>query len=146
MTSDSDSLSSNKSRDASPTASPAQHNTVGGLVHASSGDELEAETAIETGVSVSRKMCLFRAAETFRKLKTPSRCREYDYFQGIECSECGLSSHKKCLETLAIQCGHQRMPCRMTTFGVELVDHAQFSFNSSEDNVDEVPFIVKKCV
>ncbi|XP_022646905.1 rho GTPase-activating protein 45-like isoform X5 [Varroa destructor] len=154
ITSDSDSVSSNRSRDTSPTASPhlAGHtsHTGHGMVHASSGDELEADT-VEAGAGVNRKMCLSRAAEThnFRKLKTPSRCRECDsyvYFQGVECSECGLSSHKKCLETLAIQCGHKRLPRRMTTFGVDLVDHAQFSFNASENNVEDVPFIVKKCV
>ncbi|OQR69333.1 minor histocompatibility protein HA-1-like [Tropilaelaps mercedesae] len=154
MTSDSDSVSSNKSRDTSPTASPQLAGHMGhgghGMVHASSGDELEADT-VETGVGVNRKMCLSRAAEThsFRKLKTPSRCRECDsyvYFQGVECSECGLSAHKKCLETLAIQCGHKRLPRRMTTFGVDLIDHAQFTFSTSEDNVEDVPFIVKKCV
>ena len=83
-----------------------------------------------------------KAAEThkFRKLKTPSRCRECDsyvYFQGLECGECGLASHKKCLETLTIQCGHVKLPRRMTTFGVPL---------SAQSDNNEVPLIVQKCI
>ncbi|KAK7791491.1 hypothetical protein R5R35_008846 [Gryllus longicercus] len=85
-----------------------------------------------------------KAAEShsFRKLKTPSRCRECDsyvYFQGLDCSECGLACHKKCLETLAIQCGHKRLPRKMTTFGVDLSQHLGETGTS-------VPNIVCKCV
>ena len=83
-----------------------------------------------------------KAAEThrFRKLKTPSRCRECDsyvYFQGWECQECGLASHKKCLENLTIQCGHVKLPRRMTTFGVSL---------TAQTGENEVPLIVQKCI
>ena len=101
---------------------------------------------------------------TFRKLKTPSRCRECDsyvYFQGLECIEvcsmrhlfgihdqinwnewtlqCGLSCHKKCLESLTIQCGHKRLPRKMTTFGVDLSQHL------SETRTN-VPPIMAKCI
>ena len=131
------------------------------------------------GVTSRDKRQLFsRAAVThkFRKLKTPSKCRECDsyvYFQGktsirkqlnpkrgmiitlkyrtnslihivsfnsgYECHDCGLSSHKKCLETLALQCGHKRLPRRMTTFGVRLSDHLQ-------ETGAQVPPLVCKCV
>ena len=78
--------------------------------------------------AVPRRQLMSKAAVThrFRKLKTPSKCRECDnyvYFQGYDCQDCGLSSHKKCLETLALQCGHKRLPRKMTTFGVDLTQH-----------------------
>ena len=60
-------------------------------------------------------------------------------FSGYECHDCGLSSHKKCLETLALQCGHKRLPRRMTTFGVKLSDHL-------EETGAQVPPLVCKCV
>ncbi|KAI1280750.1 Rho GTPase-activating protein 45 [Halotydeus destructor] len=82
-----------------------------------------------------------RAAMThkLKKLKTPTRCKECDsyvYFHGIECSECGIAVHKKCLETLRIKCGHKRLMRKMTTFGVPL----------SLQRVDSVPYIVVKCI
>ena len=58
---------------------------------------------------------------------------------GYECHDCGLSSHKKCLETLALQCGHKRLPRRMTTFGVQLSDHLK-------ETGAQVPPLVCKCV
>ncbi|KAL3252837.1 hypothetical protein MRX96_054748 [Rhipicephalus microplus] len=134
----SDSEGSNRSGDTSPAASPqALARTM--LLTVSSGDELDTDHDNER--AAGRPMCLSLAAEThsFRKLRTPSRCRECDsyvYFQGVECSECGLSSHKKCLETLAIRCGHKRLPRKMTTFGVEL----------GGQPADEVPYIVRRCI
>lgn len=50
-----------------------------------------------------------------------------------------LGCHKKCLETLAIQCGHKRLPRKMTTFGVDLAQHL------SETNAP-VPHLVLKCI
>lgn len=141
--SDSESAGSNRSGDTSPAASPHTLSRTLLLATGSSGDELDTDHDNERGVG--RPMCLSLAAEThsFRKLRTPSRCRECDsyvYFQGVECSECGLSSHKKCLETLAIRCGHKRLPRKMTTFGVELGD----SGGGAEG--DEVPYIVRRCI
>ncbi|CAG2117095.1 unnamed protein product, partial [Medioppia subpectinata] len=94
-----------------------------------------------TSLATPMTTTMSKAAEThrLRKLKTPSRCRECDsyvYFQGYECLECGLGCHKKCLETLTIQCGHVKLPRRMTTFGVAL----------SAQSDSDVPLIVKKCI
>ncbi|XP_040576906.1 rho GTPase-activating protein 45 [Lepeophtheirus salmonis] len=91
----------------------------------------------------NRRQFLSKAAQThkFRKLKTFSKCRECDsfLFQGYECQECGLSSHKKCLETLAIQCGHKRLLRKMTTFGVDLAQHLL-------ETGSQVPPLVCKCL
>ncbi|XP_055103710.1 rho GTPase-activating protein 45 isoform X2 [Symphalangus syndactylus] len=87
---------------------------------------------------------LSKAARThrLRKLRTPAKCREcnsYVYFQGAECEECCLACHKKCLETLAIQCGHKKLQGRLQLFGQD------FSY-AARSAPDGVPFIVKKCV
>ena len=66
-------------------------------------------------------------------------CHIIPLLSGYECHDCGLSSHKKCLETLALQCGHKRLPRRMTTFGVKLSDHL-------EETGAQVPPLVCKCV
>ncbi|GIY92572.1 rho GTPase-activating protein 45, partial [Caerostris extrusa] len=145
MGSDSDSMSScpsNKSQDTSPAASP--HISARKIVHISSGDELETDHDNVDTFGQARRACMSKAANThsFRRLKTPSRCRECDsyvYFHGLECLECGLASHKKCLDSLAIQCGRKRLPRKMNTFGVDLSTHAQ-------ESGEEIPYIVIKCI
>uniref|UniRef100_A0A670KAV5 Phorbol-ester/DAG-type domain-containing protein n=1 Tax=Podarcis muralis TaxID=64176 RepID=A0A670KAV5_PODMU len=104
----------------------------------------DAGTLISTPTGPFRHMGLSKAAQThrLRKLRSPSKCREcnsYVYFQGAECEECYLACHKKCLETLAIQCGHKKLQGKLQLFGR---DFAQQSRLSS----DGVPFIVKKCI
>lgn len=91
-----------------------------------------------------RNMGLSKAARThrLRKLRTPAKCREcnsYVYFQGAECEECCLACHKKCLETLAIQCGHKKLQGRLQLFGQ---DFSQAACSTP----DGVPFIIKKCI
>ncbi|KAM5192742.1 rho GTPase-activating protein 45 isoform 2-T2 [Mantella aurantiaca] len=91
-----------------------------------------------------RNVGLSRAARThrLRKLRAPSKCREcnsYVYFQGAECEECSLACHKKCLETLAIQCGHKKLQGRLLLFGRNFSEAAQRS-------PDGVPFLIRKCV
>ncbi|NXP26960.1 HMHA1 protein, partial [Scytalopus superciliaris] len=91
-----------------------------------------------------RNVGLSKAAQThrLRKLRAPSKCREcnsYVYFQGAECEECYLACHKKCLETLAIQCGHKKLQGKLQLFGQDFT-------KASQDSPDGIPFIVKKCI
>uniref|UniRef100_A0A8C5LLR9 Rho GTPase activating protein 45 n=1 Tax=Leptobrachium leishanense TaxID=445787 RepID=A0A8C5LLR9_9ANUR len=91
-----------------------------------------------------RNIGLSRAARThrLRKLRTPSKCREcnsYVYFQGAECEECSLACHKKCLETLAIQCGHKKLQGKLLLFGRDFTESALLS-------PDHIPFLIRKCV
>ncbi|XP_033937540.1 rho GTPase-activating protein 45 isoform X1 [Pseudochaenichthys georgianus] len=91
-----------------------------------------------------RNVGLSKAAHThrLRKLRTPSKCRECDsyvYFQGAECEECFLACHKRCLETLAIQCGHKKLQGRLQLFGR---DFSQVASCAS----DGIPFIITKCI
>lgn len=55
------------------------------------------------------------------------------------CSQCSLACHKKCLETLAIQCGHKKLHGKLHLFGI---DFTQVAKNSP----DGIPFIIKKCI
>ncbi|RVE58980.1 hypothetical protein OJAV_G00199680 [Oryzias javanicus] len=100
---------------------------------------------IETASSPGpfRNTQLSKAAQThkLRKLRAPSKCRECDslvVFHGAECEECSLACHKKCLETLAIQCGHKKLQGKLHLFGI---DFSQAAKNSP----DGIPFIVRKC-
>ncbi|XP_069795191.1 rho GTPase-activating protein 29-like isoform X2 [Narcine bancroftii] len=90
-----------------------------------------------------RNTVMSKAAQThkLRKLRAPSKCRECDslvVFHGAECEECTLTCHKKCLETLAIQCGHKKLHGRLHLFGVDFIQ-------TVKDCVDGIPFIIKKC-
>ncbi|XP_039538351.1 rho GTPase-activating protein 45 isoform X3 [Pimephales promelas] len=103
---------------------------------------IEPEIVVPTGPF--RNVGLSKAAQThkLRKLRSPSKCRECDsyvYFQGAECEECFLACHKRCLETLAIQCGHKKLQGRLQLFGQ---DFSQVSGNSPGG----IPFIIKKCI
>ncbi|XP_045553192.1 rho GTPase-activating protein 45 [Salmo salar] len=103
---------------------------------------MEPEMAVPT--RPFRNIGLSKAAQThqLRKLRTPSKCRECDsyvYFQGAECEECFLACHKRCLETLAIQCGHKKLQGRLQLFGR---DFSQVSSDSSNG----IPFIITKCI
>ncbi|XP_075380345.1 rho GTPase-activating protein 45 isoform X1 [Mycteria americana] len=91
-----------------------------------------------------RNVGLSKAAQThrLRKLRAPSKCREcnsYVYFQGAECEECCLACHKKCLETLAIQCGHKKLQGKLQLFGQDFT-------KASQSSSDGIPFIIKKCI
>ncbi|XP_032068099.1 GEM-interacting protein isoform X2 [Thamnophis elegans] len=102
------------------------------------------DVASENGLShyQFKKTILSSAAQThrLRKLRGPSKCRECENFMvnGIECEECLLTCHKKCLETLLINCGHQKLPARASLFGIDFSDVPR-------DFPEEVPFIVMKC-
>ena len=55
--------------------------------------------------------------------------------------QCGIASHKRCLETLTYECGSNKAPPpprRMTTFGVDFCSHVSMTQHS-------VPLVVAKC-
>ncbi|XP_041033145.1 GEM-interacting protein isoform X2 [Carcharodon carcharias] len=90
-----------------------------------------------------KNVSLSKAAQThrLRKLRAPNKCRECDSLivvNGAECEECYLACHRKCLESVAIICGHRKLQNKVSLFGV---DFAQ----APRETADEVPFIIRKC-
>lgn len=53
--------------------------------------------------------------------------------------QCYLACHKRCLETVAIQCGHKKLQGRLQLFGR---DFSQVASCAS----DGIPFIITKCI
>ena len=89
-----------------------------------------------------RHMSKAASSHKFQKIQTPKNCREcnkYAYFNGYECTECGLATHKKCLETLHLLCGPKTLLRKMNTFGVDLGQHL-LQVNA------EIPPLLQKCV
>ncbi|XP_020485429.2 rho GTPase-activating protein 29-like isoform X1 [Labrus bergylta] len=103
--------------------------------------EMVTETASSPGPFRNAQMSKAAQTHKLRKLRAPSKCRECDslvVFHGAECEECSLACHKKCLETLAIQCGHKKLHGRLHLFGIDFVQAAR-------NSPDGIPFIIKKC-
>ncbi|XP_050962273.1 GEM-interacting protein isoform X1 [Labeo rohita] len=103
------------------------------------------EAESEEGLSDSNGMTCkprnaSRAALTHRLKKMKSKmvkckqCDNYILVNGIECEECGLAVHRKCLEVCQIECEHRRG----FIFGME------FSMLPRESQ-DSVPFVVLRC-
>ncbi|NWU94330.1 GMIP protein, partial [Upupa epops] len=133
----------------SPGHSPRKLPKAPSAATASSSDDLDDRDSLQTLETEPgcpqqqfRNAVLSSAAQThrLRRLRGPSKCRECDNFMvsGFECEECGLASHKRCLESLLIACGHKKLPNRAPLFGVDL---AQLPRHCPE----EVPFVVLKC-
>uniref|UniRef100_A0AAV2JSF8 Rho GTPase-activating protein 29 n=1 Tax=Knipowitschia caucasica TaxID=637954 RepID=A0AAV2JSF8_KNICA len=103
--------------------------------------EMVTETASSPGPFRNAQMSKAAQTHKLRKLRAPSKCRECDslvVFHGAECEECSLACHKKCLETLAIQCGHKKLQGRLQLFGIDFTQ-------ASRNCPDGIPFIIKKC-
>ncbi|KAM9242640.1 rho GTPase-activating protein 29 isoform 1-T1 [Dugong dugon] len=109
-------------------------------------DEREPPSPSEAGPSslgTFKKTLMSKAALThkFHKLRSPTKCRDCEsivVFQGVECEECLLVCHRKCLENLVIICGHQKLLGKINLFGVEFIQVAK-------REPDGIPFILKIC-
>lgn len=109
-------------------------------------DEREPPSPSETGpnsLGTCKKTLMSKAALThkFRKLRSPTKCRDCEsivVFPGVECEECLLVCHRKCLENLVIICGHQKLLGKIHLFGAEFTQVAK-------KEPDGIPFILKIC-
>ncbi|XP_062960606.1 rho GTPase-activating protein 29 isoform X3 [Cynocephalus volans] len=110
-------------------------------------DEREPPSPSEAGPSslgTFKKTLMSKAALThkFRKWRSPTKCRDCEgivVFQGVECEECLLVCHRKCLESLVIICGHQKLLGKIHLFGAEFTQIAK-------KEPDGIPFILKICI
>ncbi|XP_057573971.1 rho GTPase-activating protein 29 isoform X3 [Hippopotamus amphibius kiboko] len=109
-------------------------------------DEREPPSPSEAGpnsLGAFKKTLMSKAALThkFRKLRSPTKCRDCEgivVFQGVECEECLLVCHRKCLENLVIICGHQKLLGKIHVFGAEFTQVAK-------KEPDGIPFVLKIC-
>ncbi|KAJ7992092.1 hypothetical protein DPEC_G00274970 [Dallia pectoralis] len=102
------------------------------------GDSLDSTP--EGNGTTGKVQATSRAALTHRLRKMKSKmmkckqCENYIVVSGIECEECGLTVHRKCLEVLQQECDNRKG----VMFGVG------FSLLPRE-RPDELPFVVQRC-
>ncbi|KAM6217367.1 LOW QUALITY PROTEIN: rho GTPase-activating protein 29-like [Rhynchocyon petersi] len=119
----------------------------GTMSSADDRDERKPPSPSEAGPSsleTFNKALVSKSALThkFRKLRSPRKCRDCDgivLFQGVECEECLIVCHRKCLQNLVIVCGHQKLMGKIHLFGAEFTKVAR-------KEPDGIPFILKICV
>ncbi|TDH03018.1 hypothetical protein EPR50_G00158860 [Perca flavescens] len=101
--------------------------------------DIASESEYTDGQPVKVRM-ISRAALTHRLRKMKSKmvkckqCENYIVVSGVECEECGLALHRKCMEVCQLECEHRKG----TVFGVELSLLCR-------DRPEEVPFVVLLC-
>ncbi|XP_053524205.1 rho GTPase-activating protein 29-like [Artibeus jamaicensis] len=115
----------------------------------SSADDLDereppSPSEVPNSVGICKKTLMSKAALThkFRKWRFPSKCRNCEGivgFRGVECEECLLVCHRKCLGNLVIICGHQKLQGKTHLFGVKFMQVAR-------KELDGIPCILKICV
>ncbi|XP_040014504.1 GEM-interacting protein [Xiphias gladius] len=104
-----------------------------------SSDDLDEELEYTDGQPIKVRT-LSRAALTHRLRKMKSKmakckqCDTYIVVSGVECEECGLALHRKCMEVCQLECEHRKG----TVFGSDLA-------LMPRDRPDEVPFVVLRC-
>ncbi|XP_072299203.1 GEM-interacting protein [Eucyclogobius newberryi] len=110
-----------------------------------SSDDLDERDLASESEGLSDSPCksrpLSRAALTHRLRKMKSKmvkckqCDNYIVVNGVECEECGLALHRKCMELCQLECEH----AKGSVFGVDLS-------LLPRDKPDEVPFVVLHCI
>uniref|UniRef100_A0A8C6T3J7 GEM interacting protein n=1 Tax=Neogobius melanostomus TaxID=47308 RepID=A0A8C6T3J7_9GOBI len=106
-----------------------------------SSDDLDERDESECHIDqLCKSRPLSRAALTHRLRKMKSKmnkckqCDNYIVVNGVECEECGLALHRKCMEVCQLECEH----AKGSIFGVDLS-------LLPRDKPDEIPFVVLRC-
>ncbi|KAM3598314.1 uncharacterized protein V6R79_016598 [Siganus canaliculatus] len=84
--------------------------------------------------TVSRAALTHRLKKMKSKMIKCKQCDNYIVVSGIECEECGLALHRKCMEVCQLECDHRKG----TVFGVDLSQ-------LPHDGPNDVPFVVQLC-
>ncbi|KAM4676221.1 GEM-interacting protein isoform 2-T2 [Discoglossus pictus] len=103
---------------------------------ATSENGLQLQNSDRSGLTLS----LAAHSHRLQRTRVPTKCRECENYMvsGVECEECYLTCHKKCLESLPIKCGHQKLPPKVSLIGVDFCLFPRYF-------PEEVPFIIVKC-
>uniref|UniRef100_A0A3Q0SAM8 GEM interacting protein n=1 Tax=Amphilophus citrinellus TaxID=61819 RepID=A0A3Q0SAM8_AMPCI len=83
---------------------------------------------------ISRAALSHRLKKMKSKMVKCKQCENYIVVSGVECEECGLALHRKCMEVCQLECEHKKG----SVFGVDLS-------LLPRDRPDEVPFVVLRC-
>uniref|UniRef100_A0A8D2ZLY6 GEM interacting protein n=1 Tax=Scophthalmus maximus TaxID=52904 RepID=A0A8D2ZLY6_SCOMX len=100
----------------------------------SSDDLDERDMASESVRTLSRAALTHRLRKMKSKMVKCKQCDNYIVVTGVECEECGVALHRKCMEVCQLECEHRKG----TVFGVDLS-------LLPRDRPDEVPFVVLHC-
>ncbi|KAK7940454.1 hypothetical protein WMY93_003780 [Mugilogobius chulae] len=142
--SDCDSFGGSMESLSSPAHTTRRLPKTGSTITVSSDDLDEPDLASETEClndSPCKSRPLSRAALSHRLRKMKSKmakckqCDNYIVVNGVECEECGLAFHRKCMELCQLECEH----AKGTVFGVDML-------LLPRDKPDEVPFVVLRCI
>lgn len=95
--------------------------------------------AVSSGKALFPSAALLKEPLLLRVTPGVSQCRPSTPPAFPRVFQCYLACHKKCLETLAIQCGHKKLQGKLQLFGQDFT-------KASQGSVDGIPFIIKKCI
>ncbi|KAM7387156.1 hypothetical protein PAMA_009666 [Pampus argenteus] len=84
--------------------------------------------------TLSRAALIHRLRKMKSKMVKCKQCENYIVVNGVECEECGLALHRKCMEVCQLECENRKG----TVFGVDLSLLLR-------DKPEEVPFVVLNC-
>ncbi|XP_054463952.1 GEM-interacting protein [Anoplopoma fimbria] len=84
--------------------------------------------------TISRAALTHRLKKLKSKMVKCKQCENYIVVNGVECEECGLALHRKCMEVYQLECENRKG----TVFGVDLslLPH---------DGLGDAPFVVLLC-
>uniref|UniRef100_A0A3B3ZRS1 Uncharacterized protein n=1 Tax=Periophthalmus magnuspinnatus TaxID=409849 RepID=A0A3B3ZRS1_9GOBI len=101
--------------------------------------DLASESYLSDSPCKSRPVSRAVLTHHLRKMKSKmvkcKQCDNYIVVNGVECEECGLALHRKCMEGYHLECEH----AKGSVFGVDLS-------LLPRDKPDKVPFVVLHCI
>ncbi|KAL2101586.1 hypothetical protein ACEWY4_003347 [Coilia grayii] len=107
---------------------------MGTVYEGESTDALSESNGPVGKVRTSRAALTHRLKKTKSKMIKCKQCENYVLVNGVECTECGLVMHRKCLEVCQLEC-EQRKSFLFGT-GLSLLPR---------ETPEEVPYIVRAC-
>ncbi|KAG5279234.1 hypothetical protein AALO_G00075550 [Alosa alosa] len=107
---------------------------MGTVYEAESLDPLSESNGSTGKVRTSRAALTHRLRKTKSKMIKCKQCENYVLVNGVECEECGLVMHRKCLEVCQLECEQRKGLLFGTGFSL-----------LPRETPEEVPYIVRVC-